>query len=42
MELFLKSKKNKDIIVTNDSIIEGIDFFKNDSARISCSKNYNL
>ena len=28
---FLKAKKNKDIIVTNDSIIEGVDFFKNDS-----------
>jgi len=41
---FLKSKKNKDIIVTNDNIIEGVDFFKNDSPDSIAQKiiTYNL
>ena len=44
MELYLKSKKNKDIIVTSDSIIEGVDFFKKDSPESVAQKiiTYNL
>ena len=40
----LKSKKNKDIVVTNDGIIEGIDFFSNDSPESIAQKiiTYNL
>ena len=40
----LKSKKNKDIIVTSDNIIEGVDFFKNDSPESVAQKiiTYNL
>lgn len=30
---FLKQKKNKDLVVTNDTIIESIDFFKNDTPK---------
>jgi len=41
---FLKKKIGKEIIVTNDSIIESIDFFKNDSAESIAQKiiSYNL
>ena len=41
---FLKSKKNKDIVVTNDSISEGVDFFKNDPPESIAQKiiTYNL
>ena len=40
----LKSQKNKDIVVTNDSIIEDVDFFKNDSPESIAQKitTYNL
>jgi thiamine-monophosphate kinase len=40
----LKSKKNKNIVVTNDGIIEGIDFFNKDSASSIAQKifTYNL
>jgi len=41
---FLKSKKNKNIIVTNDTILENVDFFKNDPAESVANKIviYNL
>ena len=44
MELFLYQKKNKDIVVTNDSIIEGVDFFSSDSPDSIAQKiiTYNL
>ena len=40
----LKSKKNKDIVVTNDGIVEDIDFFKNDSPESIAQKiiTYNI
>ena len=41
---FLKSKINKDIVVTNDGIVEGVDFYKNDSPESIAQKiiTYNL
>ena len=41
---FLKSKKNYDIVVTNDAIIENVDFFKNNSPESIAQKiiTYNL
>tara|TARA_B110000116_G_C16792523_1_gene564616 strand:- start:1626 stop:2600 length:975 start_codon:yes stop_codon:yes gene_type:complete len=40
----LKSKKNKNVVVTTDGIIEGVDFFKNDSPESIAHKiiSYNL
>ena len=41
---FLKSSKNKKIIVTNDTIIESVDFFKSDPPESIANKiiTYNL
>ena len=41
---FIKKKKNKEIVVTNDTIIESIDFFKNDKPESIAQKiiTYNL
>jgi len=41
---FLKKKKNKEIVVTNDTIVESVDFFKSDPAESVAQKiiTYNL
>ena len=41
---FLKKRKNKEIVVTNDTIVESIDFFKSDPAESVAQKiiTYNL
>ena len=41
---FLKTPKNKQLVVTNDSIVESIDFFKNDPPESIATKiiSYNL
>ena len=31
---FLKKKKNKEIVVTNDTILESVDFFKSDDEKV--------
>ena len=41
---FLKKRKNKEIVVTNDTIVESVDFFKSDPAESVAQKiiTYNL